>query len=602
MIVRFSPEGKPLAENGEELHPEWIPVGPEQVPTGWLWFGGYVLAETASGPRFLFDAEAAKWLVKAYRYAFEEPEVEFQSVEAELNGGFALAYSANHVAQTPAPSIHLLADRCGGRALFMLAKNNQLFLATDALELGKYAATGLNRAAGLSLLAGEWVPGTETLASDVTQLKPGEWLQYTPQGKLHRRTLTWQPNVQTGTSCDQTEAASAMLEALESMADRWSAALLALLSPGEKIGIPLSGGLDSRVLLGLFAPRLQSRLVALCYGNPKSEDVRLSREAARRIGVEHRLVEFTDASFLSQERQTLLAKTIGTTTRLTLGDGGLALAEAYGKGSGARGADVAVVLPGHSGDCVTGSRLSKQRSAQPTLEIQDYFTRTYHSVFTASDFAQFLQPEHLRLAAAPSELWNATFAPLQGDSPSAFILRWMINEIVHRRVLTELPLYHSKCRALLPFFDYSFLDALGTLPEAALWGQTAYKAAAIKLFSTPALKPLLNLPLQMRPPLVGKALPAPARRLLYGLQRRINPLAFERHYSSCPMMSLWVQTPELRNSTLKALQQSPTIQSFFRLDHLNDHLRKHLGSNWQLTTIGIWTLTTLAIVGDELEA
>ncbi len=601
MITVVTPLGTPVEPHSDFASQQWLHIGSPQVPTGWLWVGGYILAETPQGPRFYFDQEAAEWLAKAYRYAFEDPPAEFQDFAQQLNGSFALAYIENTAEDSQKPTVHLLADRCAGFPLYYSSHQNQLWLSTKALELGKQTTASLNIPAALSLTASEWVPGRQTLANGVSQIKPGEWLQLNTQGQLAQSKITWQAGFSDQANLDLAESAEVLLTALESVADRWSSALLALLKPGEKIGLPLSGGLDSRLLLGLFAPRLGSRLVALCYGNPASEDAQLSRRAAESIGVNHRQVPFLDANFLSPERQQLLAHSIGSTTRLTLGDGGLALAEAYGVGTGLKEANIAVVLPGHSGDIITGSRLNQQRSLQTHQQIQLHLAKIYQNGMNAATYANLLNPQHQRFAHAHETLFAETFEPLAQNSSSALLLRWLLNELVHRRVLTELPLYHRRCKALLPFFDTHLLEALSSLPQQALWDQTAYKQAARNMFSTKELLPLLKMPLQMRPPLVGSSVPPSVRRLQYALQRRLNPLAFERQYSSCPMMSLWLQSQDLRRNTLETITQSPTINRLFQPARLQAHLHKNLGKDWQLTTIGVWTLVTLALVGDDLE-
>lgn len=606
MLAQITTQGQPIDPESGALTAGWLPFAKSEMilgngPHGWLWVGGYILVETTAGPRFLFHAEAAAWIRQYHLQSLLAPETHFPQLALALNGSFALIVSLNpEFAQNRSSTVHLLADRCGGSPLFFAEHLQQLTVSDDALILGQGINAGLNKRAALALVAGEWVPGTETLAQGVTQLKPAEWIQSTAEGKVIHRKRTWQFGVVAGSKGNPTTDAQTVLKGLESMADRWSPALLALLAPGEKVGLPLSGGLDSRVLLGLFAPRLEGRLVALAYGNPASEDVLLSREAARRVNVEHRLVPFTDAGFLSLERQKILAQHLGMTTRLTLGDGGLALVEAYGVGGAGPLADVAIFIPGHSGDFLMGSKLSPENSAKSLLELQQSFSANYQEIITPGQFAELLHPELLFLANASEELFSATFSRLQSDPPSTFVQRWVLDELVQRRVLCELALYNRRCRGMLPFFDAELLTTINTLPEEALWNQTAYKAAARLLFSG-SLAPLLRLKLQMRPPLVGFGMPPGVRRILNALQRRANPLAFERRYSACPMMSLWKTSPELRKQTLQRIRTSPTIQHLFRPERLQKLLTQRLGGDWQLTTLGVWTLTTVALVGEALE-
>src|SRR5690606_26546870 len=100
---------------------------------------------------------------------------------------------------------------------------------------------------------------------------------------------------------DQSEPAlqGELSELLLTIGQERGTARVADVPAGQQVATPLGGGLDSRILVRIFAPVLRDRLVAVCYGDPLSQDVAISRKVAEAIGIEHRHVSFATASFLS---------------------------------------------------------------------------------------------------------------------------------------------------------------------------------------------------------------------------------------------------------------------------------------------------------------
>ncbi len=87
-------------------------------------------------------------------------------------------------------------------------------------------------------------------------------------------------------------------EAVEETARLLEAAVAKRLAP-PKTGVYLSGGLDSRTILG-FAHRLGVRLPSLTYGHPRSRDVRYALRVARRLGSPHRFFPQLDGKWMAR--------------------------------------------------------------------------------------------------------------------------------------------------------------------------------------------------------------------------------------------------------------------------------------------------------------
>jgi len=81
----------------------------------------------------------------------------------------------------------------------------------------------------------------------------------------------------------------------------------------HRVGVYLSGGLDSRTLLGL-ASQIRPPVVSLTYGVPTSRDVHYAKRIARQVGSPHHLFLHADGRWVRDEVDFHLEVTEGFTT------------------------------------------------------------------------------------------------------------------------------------------------------------------------------------------------------------------------------------------------------------------------------------------------
>jgi asparagine synthase (glutamine-hydrolysing) len=487
----------------------------------------------------------------------------------------------------------------------------RVVLSDDALSAAREMGGSVDPAAALALMSMEFIPGTRTLAREVEELPPASITRFTISKSVERRTDSyWSPRVVEGRGSVREEDMEAELAGLlGTMADEWCAALGAALPAGGKVAVPLSGGLDSRILIALFGPRLGDRFVALTYGNPESEDVRLAVAAATAAGVTHRLLQFRSGEFLNADRRNHLARTIGMTTRLTLADGGHALATAFGSMTPEGERDVCFFLPGHSGDGVSGSRIQPgQEALANPAGVLDVVRRS-HLVCFPREATRGLLLEPLRGLAGSADAGLAkNVASHTGATARETTQRWLMHELVRRRVLTELPLYRQRTQALLPFFDLRLVEFFERLPARYLMRQRLYVNTALKHLFTGRLAPLADVPRQgygrLHPKGDGDGGFDAARlgkRLYNKVLRTVSPAAFERRVSSCPMYWLWKSDRAWRGEIRRELEQARVLPQIFDQAALRRYLDGRLGRDYHLTTLGLWGLLTVELAGRAME-
>jgi len=561
----------------------WIELAPHRR---WIYVQGYVLQDG----RFLRDEEAARHVAGLMR-GEDAPSDELL---LGLNGGFSIVVADSDGA------ISLRSDRFATTPLYHhLGAASGVFSVSDsAMELARHVRAPLDIGAALALAAMEFVPGDTTLAAGVHELRAGSALAFR-QGAVTLRSW-WRPRLMPDAEADEAALEKELALILNTVADEWSEGLRSLLPIGAPVYIPLSGGLDSRLLAALFSRRLGNRAQAVCYGDPLSQDVRYSRAAAAALGMEHRLVAFTDGSFLSPERRRLLAESIGLTTRLTLADGGLRLSEEFLPAEGP-----AVFLPGHSGDILSGSRLHAGLQGLRTGADVAALMSNRWTCFRAPLLEKLLRPEHLHLAGSTGSQLAGSCALVPSGDAMETAQEWLLYQLVWRRVLTESIVYRRRALPMLPFFDSRLADFFGRIPRRFLYNQRVYTNTILRrVFRDHAVA---RVPLQGRGVLspVGDAnkrhsLRYQTRRATNRLLRALAPLSYERRVSSCPMVALWRRDAEMRESVLGDIERSSVLPHLFQMDRLKDYLRSSLGRDDNLTTLGVWGLLTIEYAGQAI--
>lgn len=552
-----------------------------------LSFTGHLLVEEGSGARLLWDAEAGVHAAELLR----NRDARLEDVLISLNGGFS------GVITGPAETI-LFTDRYGTHPLYFRIEKNSLKYSDSILGVigGCERRSGLNESAALALMSGEFIPGSQTLANGVEQVCTGEIVRFRTDEPIGvSRSRYWRATISGGDGSPESALEEEFGALLRTWGNQWAQALLESIPESSDIGIPLSGGLDSRLLLASLAGYDRNRIHPCCYGDPQSSDVRLSRLAAERLGLKHTHLPFVDGSPLMGESRSKLVQLIGGTTRLTLADGGLVLAEHL---SAPRG-NVGVFVPGHSGDVVSGSKLKPSQSHRGTIAAED-FAASYCACFHPKDLAGLLLPQKRELSTAAIDLFRAS-ARTSNEADEA-IHRWSLEELIHRRVNTELVIYRQTSKAVTPFFDSRLADFFARTPRESLYGQRLYIRVAGSQIFTGKMEPLAHIPLQGRGgsprDLASRGGGVTIQRRVFNrIVRKLNPSAYERSQSACPMMYLWTHSGALRESVWHELRHAVVLPELFDMNALLEYLERRAGRDYHLTTLGIWNLLTVELFG-----
>lgn len=426
------------------------------------WARGYAFPPGGPG---LEDAEIARYL--ASRHA------DLEAAVAGLNGCFAAVLDA-----PPAPV--LVSDRYGTVPLYLHRRpGGGVVAAPDpwSVAAALEATPALDVAGALDLLRTGYVLGTRTLLEGVETLGPAT-LARVERGGLHTRrywTYGYRP-----TPLDPGEAEEALAGILGRVGRR-TARLLE--ERGHRPALTLSGGLDSRVLAAVIAPAFPGPVSALTYGAAGNPEVEVAREVAGALGMAFRASDVS-SEYLNDAFVARSVREVGATTRFTCG-------------LGARHVDASgldVLIPGHTGDFVSGGHLPVQVGMVRTRRQLQHYLEFAHFRYLGSE------PLLRRVLRIDYDAWRwrtlqESTEGFDTGSEDVFGLvdRWNVENRQRRLILMELRAYESRGRWMLPFYDHELVDFFATLPHALRVGQNLYVETARRRLFTGAAAALAEL-------------------------------------------------------------------------------------------------------------
>jgi len=264
----------------------------------------------------------------------------------DLNGFFSV------VIQMPT-SVVFAVDRVRSIPIFYAICGDQFYLSDNPRWILEEAKLwGWDRCSQVEFLLTGYVTGPHTLQNEIRQVQAGEliWVDLRT-GTVHsERWYRYLPISKEDGDMD------VLLERLDTVARKAISRLIAF-AAGRPIVIPLSGGLDSRLIAMHLKLANYQPVYAFSYGRPGNAEAEISRKVAQQLGIEWKFVPYSlqrwNAWYRSSEWQAYVRAADGLASLPHLQDWP-AVWELLSRG------DVpehAVFVPGHSAGFVAGSHI-----------------------------------------------------------------------------------------------------------------------------------------------------------------------------------------------------------------------------------------------------
>jgi asparagine synthase (glutamine-hydrolysing) len=301
---------------------------------------------------------------------------------------------------------------------------------------------------------------------------------------------------------------------------------------GRPIMVPLSAGLDSRLVAAALKEFRYPDVRCYAYGIPDNHEAAASRAIAERLGLPWTFIPVSPASqsdYFKSQAHVEFVRYADTLTALPFNQDHDATRRVIESGYAPRDA---IFVNGQSGDYITGNHIPPSLWAPPPADPQARWSR----LFTASQAKHFDLWEHLATAAnlAGMEAQFREDLQRQGGLPANPANDWALyeaSEFIHRQsryvVAGQRCYEHLGADWRLPLWDRDLISFYETAPLSAKKSQSLYKETLLRLdwgkvWDLPVnrrnVRPVWVAPLRF----AAKAITAPfGRDTWHRLERRI---------------------------------------------------------------------------------
>lgn len=338
-------------------------------------------------------------------------------------------------------TVTLFTDRYGMRLLYFHTGAGGFAWASEvkALLALDYVSRAVDERAASCVLGIGYLLEARTWYRDVQLVEPATIMQVSlaSGARESRRYWRWSDLQPSELSFD---------DAVDHAHELLAAGVRRRVSPDERLGITLSGGLDSRALLATTATHCpEARGLALTYGHPGSDDVRFATRAAAVARWPHQKFDFP---------VDWLAARLGSVWRT---DGAVSLMHQHGAEFFHHVHDeVDVVLNGYAGDVIAGGGWLE--SPEDGGRVNRNRLRDHYGAFLDD------------LEVDPSFYGTHNLEP--------HLLMNRVRRYTLMGTVNTLPFFEQR----KPFFDNAFLALMMTLPSSYRKGGRLYRALLLRHF------------------------------------------------------------------------------------------------------------------------
>ncbi len=279
----------------------------------------------------------------------ESQEKELGEFLEGLNGEFAI------VAENES-RIFCAVDKLRSIPLFYAVEGSNFLLSDTAYFLKDKINPLLNEKNAAEFMVAGHVTGEETLFDGIKQIRNGEFLTFQKKDNLLKTSCYFK--FLHGNYYELPE--SQLLEMLDHVfVNTFLRLIESTIKQGKKLIVPLSGGLDSRVIVAMLKRLGVNDVVCISYGRKWNRQSMISKKVAKALGYNWLFVEYTARKWYecyNSKEADYFQIWAGNLSSLPHMQDFLALRELKSQG---KLPDNSVFVPGHSGDMLAGSHIPR---------------------------------------------------------------------------------------------------------------------------------------------------------------------------------------------------------------------------------------------------
>jgi len=303
-----------------------------------------------------------------------------------LNGSFAIVIETDKY-------IFAAVDRLRSIPLFYGTGDKKFFLSDDANWVrNQVEDSRMDEIATKEFLLTGYVTGQDTLFPNVKQLQAGEclWVEKC-DGKPHVTTQRYYRYIhQNFFNLSGKDLYPLMDQMLVNVFER-----LLESTKGRTLVIPLSGGLDSKLIVAMLKRLGRENVICFSYGRKGNWESEISRKVAGKLGYQWEFVHYTRRKwyqwFQSDERRRYYQYGDGLSSLAHIQD----WPAVWELKKARKIPDNAIFVPGHSGDFVAGSHIPQNFASMQHIgkdEVAKAILEKHYSLWDWSKQSGKLEP------------------------------------------------------------------------------------------------------------------------------------------------------------------------------------------------------------------
>jgi asparagine synthase (glutamine-hydrolysing) len=248
-------------------------------------------------------------------------------------------------------------DRIRSIPLFYAKIDTRFIISDDANYIRDQINPLFNKNNGAEFLVTGYVTGPETLFDEIYQIRGGQYLSYSGTD-CHITTSFYHRFWHEDFFPDSEEELMKCLD--EVFVHVFQRLIASTKGKGLQIIVPLSGGLDSRIIIAMLKRLGVDDVICFSYGKKGNHEAEISKKVAEALGYQWYFVEYTNDKWFQcrhSEEMSAYERYAGNLASLPHVQDFLALQELQKEGKIPK---KSVFIPGHCGNLIAGDCLPKK--------------------------------------------------------------------------------------------------------------------------------------------------------------------------------------------------------------------------------------------------
>ena len=381
-------------------------------------------------------------------------------------------------------------DRFGFHQLFYFISKAVFFIGDDFWEVARNAgAREIDEVSLLEFLQFRFVSGKYTLAKDVFCIEPSSVysVDFSIPIVAIKRKQYWQFRYNP-TIGSKAIAEERIYNTLNGIIGKYKKSVF-----GDKeIGINLTGGLDSRYILGLLLQNNvpKEKIRSYTFGSSTCGDLKIAREITSFLGVKNHEEIFDEyfTDFFDNKNIMDILKDIGFFTYYLQGYGFKKLNGMY--------KDVGYLLSGMDGFILSINASPELFNITDHRQVADYIYKVNATILSEQECSLVSGFEPLLIKQKIFKRINENIDKTL-DPVSAYY-DWTFRNRNRKYLLSIYGFQNRNTTHLLQYYDYGFVDLMSKMPASFILGQIPYINSMYKNVFIGQLEKLRSIPIEKR--------------------------------------------------------------------------------------------------------